>query len=252
MRDLVRPWSPGPQLPAHFLWEKLWYTFNMEFLTLHELSVQLDVSVRVLRHRLRQLLLAGKLVENLHCRRDDFVDDTHFVWRVDPVVFVRATGFRLATKPDNHESTTANHPGNQPRVTDNQTSNTGEPTLSKVDSRQSPMEREMIDMLKNQMLVKDGQIADLSEQNKALSSLNQKLNGAVLRQSDQIQSLLRLTGGKIDVVAFASDTDHPEGATANEPVTHGGRPVSKSATLGNHSGNSADEFSGGQGSSRAA
>jgi len=62
----------------------------MDFLTLHELSVQLDVSVRVLRHRLRQLLTEGKLVENRDCRRDDYVDPTHFVWRVDPAVFIRA------------------------------------------------------------------------------------------------------------------------------------------------------------------
>ena len=50
----------------------------MDFLTLHELSVQFDVSVRVLRHRLRQLLTEGKLVVGRDCRRDDFVDDTHF------------------------------------------------------------------------------------------------------------------------------------------------------------------------------
>lgn len=56
----------------------------MEFLTLHELSVQLDVSVRVLRHRLRQLLLAGKLIENQDCRRIDLANiDEQTLLKVD-------------------------------------------------------------------------------------------------------------------------------------------------------------------------
>ena len=64
----------------------------MDFLTLHELSMQFDVPVRVLRYRLRQLLQAGKLIDSQDYRRDDYVDDTHFVWRLNPVSFMRATG----------------------------------------------------------------------------------------------------------------------------------------------------------------
>ncbi len=52
----------------------------MNFLTLHELSVRTGVSVRVLR----QLLVGGKLIEHQDCRRDDFVDDTHFPSRFNP------------------------------------------------------------------------------------------------------------------------------------------------------------------------
>jgi hypothetical protein len=73
----------------------------MEFLTLHELSVEFNVSVRVLRHRLRQLLLLGTLVENRDCRRDEFVDDKHFVWRVEPIAFMRATNLRRVNKSEN-------------------------------------------------------------------------------------------------------------------------------------------------------
>lgn len=51
-----------------------------------------------------KLLQTGKLIENQDCRRDDFVDDTHFVWRVDPVAFMRATGLRSVNEPDNRAS----------------------------------------------------------------------------------------------------------------------------------------------------
>jgi predicted transcriptional regulator len=56
----------------------------MPFLTLHELSLQFDIPVRVLRYRLRQLLQAGKLAEGEDYRRDNFVDGTHFAWKINP------------------------------------------------------------------------------------------------------------------------------------------------------------------------
>lgn len=65
-------------------------------------------------HWLRQLLLAGKLIENEDCRRDDFVDDTHFVWRVDPVAFMRATGLRSIHELGNRASLTATQAATSP------------------------------------------------------------------------------------------------------------------------------------------
>jgi hypothetical protein len=48
------------------------------------------------------------------------------------------------------------------------------------------------------MRVKDVQIADLSEQNKALNNLHLKLTGQIVQQADKIQSLLRLTAGRTE------------------------------------------------------
>jgi hypothetical protein len=73
----------------------------MDFLTLHELSLQLDVSVRILRLRLHRLLAEGTLIEPRACLREGYVDATHFVWRVNPVAFMRATGYQSASRPGN-------------------------------------------------------------------------------------------------------------------------------------------------------
>ena len=172
---------------------------GMEFLTLHELSVQLDTSVRVLRHRLRQLLTEGKLVDNRDCRRDDYVDPTHFVWRVDLVAFMRATGLQPVNKSGSQSPPSGSSPVTQPAPMAAKPANTGEQTLPKVDTKPPCMEREMIDLLKDQVRVKDGQIAELTTQNKTLTGLNEKLTGAVVHQSEQIRNLLRLTGGKMDM-----------------------------------------------------
>jgi hypothetical protein len=57
----------------------------------------------------------------------------------------------------------------------------------------------MIDLLKGQIVVKDGQIRDLTDQTLKLNDLNVKLVGQTLKQADHIQTLLRLTGGKSDL-----------------------------------------------------
>ncbi len=72
-------------------------------------------------------------------------------------------------------------------------------TLPNVDKRSASLEREMIDLLKGQLSAKDGQIADLSEQNKKLNDVNLKLVAQTVQQSDRIQTLLRLTEGKMEL-----------------------------------------------------
>jgi len=190
----------------------------MAFLTLHELSVQLDVSVRVLRHRLRQLLQTGKLIENEDCRRDDFVDDTHFVWRVDPVAFMRVTRLRLVNPLDNSALPAAIQRSNQLPPPANQLGNRGEQTLPKVDTKVASMEREMIDVLKGQLGAKDGQIADLSGQNMKLNDVNLKLVAQTVQQSDRIQTLLRLTGGKMELADLVAQTDSGSATTDSNPA----------------------------------
>ena len=71
----------------------------------------------------------------------------------------------------------------------------------------------MIDLLKDQVRVKDAQIVDLTSQNKTLSTLNEKLNGVMVRQSEQIGNLLRLTGGKTHL----SEMDAKIATAGDEP-----------------------------------
>lgn len=175
----------------------------MNFLTLHELSLQLDTSVRVLRLRLRRLLAEGKLIEGRDCLRDGYVDATHFVWRVDPIAFIRATGYQPASRSGSQSGIPLHSfgtpPDNRKPDPERNASQEGEPTLPNVDKPSSSLEREVIDLLKVQLSAKDGQIADLSEQNKKLNDMNLKLVAQTVQQSDRIQTLLRLTEGKMEL-----------------------------------------------------
>jgi hypothetical protein len=172
----------------------------MDMVTLHELSVMLDISVRVLRSRVRQLVQSGKLIEGRDCHRDDYVDETHFVWKISPTAFIRETGFKLVAAP----STPATRSDNQPPVRATELLPEGGQTLIKPDSKPPGMEREMIELLKGQLVVKDGQIADLTAQNKTVVTLNEKLTGAVVHHTEQIKNLLQLTGGKMEPDAVVS------------------------------------------------
>ena len=192
----------------------------MQFLTLHELSLQFDISVRVLRSRLKQFLQNGKLSENVDCKRDGYVDETHFVWLVNPVAFMRATGLQPVTKPVSPLAITASQPVTQPAAPATQPVAPPEQTLPKVDSKAPDLEREIIDLLKGQMRVKDTQIADLSEQNKALNNLHLKLTGQIVQQADRIQNLLRLTGGKTELVDAVNQTGNRPDTPANQAATH--------------------------------
>lgn len=196
----------------------------MDFLTLHELSVQFDVSVRVLRYRLRQLLQAGKLIDGQDYRRDDFVDDTHFVWKVNPASLMRVAGYQPVAKPATIVPPMVIQPGNEPPPTVTIDPAGGQQTLLKADTKPPGMEREMIDLLKDQVRVKDGQIGDLTGQAKTLTALNEKLTGVVVHQSEEIRNLLRLTGGKTELSeldathAGKSITMDNKTATNGEPM----------------------------------
>lgn len=71
------------------------------------------------------------------------------------------------------------------------------------------MEREMIDLLKEQVSVKDRQISNLTDQNQKLNDLNVKLVGQSVHQMQRIETLMRLTGGKVDL-ANAGENDGRE------------------------------------------
>jgi hypothetical protein len=238
----------------------------MEFLTIHELSRQFDTPARVIRYRFHKLRQAGKLTEAQDYRRDDLVDDQHFEWKINPVSFMHAAGMTLAaTGP-------ASALGNSPATK-------SAPLVAKVDNQHTPpvtqaprpvtnvpetvakpvtneLEREMITILKEQVKVKDGQISDLSVQVREVSEINVKLIGQTLQQSQHIQDLLRLTGGKMDFNDTVAKDGSQTSATATKVGNQAGDVVNHSDTKDAEGGYPSDATPGGlsaeQGSERAA
>jgi len=183
----------------------------MEFVTIHDLSRELNTPARVIRYRLINLIAEGKMKEGEDFRRDDFKDDQHFTWKINPLTFMRETGLKtvLDTPPVNQSGNSVITPVNEPVTKTspvvNQPVNNPPPAVTKsltsdtsVDNKPS-LEREMIDLLKDQIKIKDGQIHEQGEQLKDINDLNVKLTGTMLQQNQKIENLLRLTGGKTEV-----------------------------------------------------
>jgi len=181
----------------------------MNFLSIHEISVEFDIPARVVRYRFHQLREANKLVENTDFLRENFVDDQHFTWKINPVSFMRETGLKPVTKAEKPVNELGsklpsgdNKVVNQPILLVDQPPSGGNKVGNQNENKMEPppatptIEREMLDLLKDQIEVKDGQIADLTDQNKKVNDLNLKLVGQTVQQAEEIQTLLRLTGGK--------------------------------------------------------
>ena len=68
----------------------------MEFVTLHQLARELDTPEKNLRYLFRNLRRANKLKENDDFIKDDYRDDRHFTYKINPVTFTRAAGLSPA------------------------------------------------------------------------------------------------------------------------------------------------------------
>src|SRR5882672_2287723 len=73
---------------------------DMEFLTLHELSRELNKPERQLRHKFKNLLKKNILIEDQDFIREGFIDDQHFVFKINPVRFVELTQLNPAPPLD--------------------------------------------------------------------------------------------------------------------------------------------------------
>jgi hypothetical protein len=223
----------------------------MEFVTIHDLSRQFNIPSRVVRYRLQKLIVEGKLKDGDDFQREDFKDEQHFVWKINPLSFMRETGLQRVAPPPkisipvnevgnnptvignesvNRPAKTVNDSGNQnhnagfsaplfasPSVnnpapvvnhlpqSDNKLVNkTDDETAARAEDR--AFEREMIDFMKEQIKIKDELIREQGKFLKDEKDLNQKLNSALLQQGQKIETLLRLTGGKMDVSDTATGT----------------------------------------------
>src|SRR3954453_8770773 len=73
----------------------------MEFLTLHELSRRLNKPERQLRHKFKNLLKKNTLKEGEDFIREGYIDDQHFIFKINPLRFVELTQLNPAPLPDN-------------------------------------------------------------------------------------------------------------------------------------------------------
>lgn len=189
----------------------------MNFVTIHDLSRELNIPERMVRYRFHQLRTAGKLIENEDYIRDDYVDDQHFTWKINPLSFMRESKTTVSipaefpafsdqpdfgNQPVNKGAPVGNNAVNQERDFDNQVGNQSKqnpPNNSEQEKSDPTFEREMIDFLRErlgvtdeQLKTKDSQIETLSKQNSALNTLNIQLVGEGIRQSNRIQELLKI------------------------------------------------------------
>src|SRR5918912_4314426 len=84
----------------------------MEFLTLHELSRELNKPERQLRYLFKNLLKKNSLIESQDFIRDGYTDDQHFVFKINPVRFVELTRLNPAPPPDSSGYQVGNNLGN--------------------------------------------------------------------------------------------------------------------------------------------
>lgn len=193
----------------------------MNFVTLHDLSRELNTPARVIRYRFHQLRIAGKLIEGDDFIREDYIDEQHFTWKINPLSFMRETkstvaaptdfpifpdqpefGIHPRNQPVNQGAPVGNNSVNQEKQFDNQVGNQTKqnPPIDSEQVKSDPtLEREMIDLLRERLTVtdeqlktKDSQIETLSKQNSSLNHLNIQLVGEGIRQSNKIQELLKI------------------------------------------------------------
>ena len=72
----------------------------MEFLTLHQLSRELNKPEKVLRYKFKKLLRKNTLVEGEDFIREGYIDDKHFLFKINPLRFSQLTELSPAPPPD--------------------------------------------------------------------------------------------------------------------------------------------------------
>lgn len=215
-------------------------------MTIHDLSRELNIPARVVRYRFHQLRQAGKLAEGDDFRREDYVDEQHFTWLINPLAYMRETGKVVAPPPIGIHFPKIEPPVSPTGYDDgNQAGNNPPPMVNQVDTKpsapvtQAPplgnqpdtkpqipsLEREMIEFLKeqigekdSQLHTKDEQIKGLSEQLKESSDLNVRLVGQNVHQANQIQELLKLSSGSASDAKTVTSFGNQDAEVVNEVV----------------------------------
>ncbi len=180
----------------------------MEFVTLHQLARELDTPEKNLRYLFRNLRRANKLKENDDFIKDDYRDDRHFTYKINPVTFTRAAGLSPAPPSGAAVGINGYQDGYQTGInidTKNETlgtklDNHNDEIDTKLDTKPPDpiLNQDLIDILKDQLRVKDEQLERSFEQSKSqrdqidsLQSINNMTMGEIIKLNQQ----LRLSSG---------------------------------------------------------
>ena len=177
----------------------------MDFLTLHELSRALNKPERQLRHKFKNLLKKNTLVEGEDFVREGYIDDQHFVFKINPLRFAEltqlnpaplpdTTGYQLGTNVDNNGYQVDNKSVNNTDTTPQESGTnvgTQQPKINTSDMQEILLDditNDYIDLLKGQLREKDKQLAVKDEQLKAKDDLL-KLVHEQAKEKDNAQIL---------------------------------------------------------------
>ena len=177
----------------------------MEFLTLHQLSRELNKPEKVLRYKFKNLLKKNTLVEGEDFIREGYIDDKHFLFKINPVRFAQLTelipaplpdsnGYQLGTKTDTNgyqaDTNSGNHVVTRPPEVD---TNIGSPqkiteTHGAQESENKTVVTEFIELMKEQLREKDKQLREKDEQLRSKDDLL-KLAQEQPKEKDGVQVL---------------------------------------------------------------
>ena len=177
----------------------------MEFLTLHELSRELNKPERQLRHKFKNLLKTNILKEGEDFIREGYIDDQHFVFKINPVRFVAltqlnpapppdSTGYQVGTNVDNNCYQVATKSVNNTDTKLQESGTNGgnqQQQISTSDTQEmvyDDITNDYIDLLKEQLREKDKQLAVKDEQLKSKDDLL-KLVHEQAKEKDNAQIL---------------------------------------------------------------
>ena len=171
----------------------------MEFLTLHQLSRELDKPEKVLRYRFNLLKMEGKLLDGEDYIRDEYIDDQHFVYKINPLTFMHKTGLNVVPKPVVPEQDVGYQTGTNLGTKDmdfgTKVDTKPEEMVTKPEHKLEPnsydkeMTNDFIAVLKEQLKMKDKQIADAMTQVKDLQEINNMAMGEVVQLNRTIRQL---------------------------------------------------------------
>jgi hypothetical protein len=177
----------------------------MDFLTLHELSRELNKPERQLRHKFKNLLKTNTLKEGEDFIREGYIDDQHFVFKINPFRFAElaqlnpaplpdTTGYQVVNNPDNNGYHVDNKSVNNTDTTPQESGTNGgnqQPQINTSDTQEIVLDditNDYIELLKEQLREKDKQLAVKDDQLKSKDDLL-KLVHEQAREKDNAQIL---------------------------------------------------------------
>jgi len=221
----------------------------MEFLTLHELSRALNKPERQLRYLFKNLLKKNSLIEHQDFIRDEYTDDQHFIFKINPVRFVELTRLNPAPPSDGIGYQVGSNNINDGLQIDSKFANNINTKLPEIDtsvgnqkeivdtsdtqkSTDTSMAQEFIMLLKDQLTKKDEQLAEKDAQLRSKDELlRQAQDNAKEKDNAQILALSEIIRLNKKLLPVRDDDDEEsrinvhvrDSQSGNQMDTSGGK-----------------------------